>query len=507
MLEDGNNHSQDSDTFSDGNESDTPLIHETLLQKSEGDIQSKPKAKKHDKIKTNESLEEKNCRTVFIGNVPIDCVIKKSTRQSLLDHILNPSKEKKQISDKTRIESVRFRGIPLAAPVAEDQRVNEKAVKRSKAWQESQAQLHMGFDNETGGRAGRRGAKSLQSSESTAAPPTQFLTSGQKRKIGFVTGNFHPEAKSCLAYVVIAHVPEGSQEGTNNVSARDLAKMIALKADGTTFLDHILRCDVAWCASSKANTKLSSSISLDEQRRTLYIGGLDFLEEEDSIRRAIESKLLEEKEGLPDGAPSWVERVRVIRDKATSLNKGFAYVLLRTQDAVEEMLALPKESFKIGKRKVRLQKYLSTGQASALKKIKDPKSEKNKKLDQNKNTKGNRQKTKQNETPRKRVRLDLTKEIETNYKGPDQSKELANLSKAERKTIKSNNQLRVERRMLKKQNKLKLKILSNNNSKSIDDTQTLKPIKNKLKHKKSVKFDSKTKTKKAKSKSTTKSLT
>ncbi|KAI9605168.1 hypothetical protein H4Q26_003143 [Puccinia striiformis f. sp. tritici PST-130] len=173
----------------------------------------------------------------------------------------------------------------------------------------------------------------------------------------------------------------------------------------------------------------------DQGRRTLFIGGLDFVEEEDSIRKAVEKRILEEKKGsLPDGANTWVERVRVIRDKATSLTKGFAYVLLRTQDAVEEMLALPKGSFKIGKRKVQLQEYLSTGQSSALKRTgeststnnkQDKKSKLNHQTDPNSSSKTGTQKPKTHNKPR----IDLSKEISTEYKGPDQSKELATMDK------------------------------------------------------------------------------
>ncbi|EFP89763.1 uncharacterized protein PGTG_15419 [Puccinia graminis f. sp. tritici CRL 75-36-700-3] len=442
--------------------------------------------------KSAESFEEKNRRTVFVGNVHIDCVKNKSASRALLEHLLNPSKEESGgLAPQARIDSIRYRGIPLATPIGSEPPKDQHGSKRSKAWQDSQAAggTRPSFDDAAGGSAGRRGAKPLESSESTL-PTVKFLTGGQKRKIGYVTGDIHPEAKSCLAYVVIAPPPPpppssstttSSSHPSAHLSAIELAQLIVAKSDGTSFMDRVIRCDMASQPPSKKTPNNPSSHTIDnkEQRRTLFIGGLDFVEEEDSIRKAVESKLVEEKKGLPEGAATWVERVRVVRDKATSLTKGFAYVLLRTQDAVEEMLALPEGSFKIGKRRVRLQKYLSSGQSSALKRVREPTTKNGEK----RGGKPNPLNPSQDST--KRPRIDLTKEIQTTYQGPDQSQELALLDKSERKKIKSANQARVERRMLKKQNQLKIKILNSQKSshKKQEFHNTLKPFKKSVVHK------------------------
>ncbi|KAI7958154.1 hypothetical protein MJO29_006371 [Puccinia striiformis f. sp. tritici] len=469
---------------------DTPLVHETALARSSSTSKSKTRNPKKKDL-PDETSEQKNARTVFIGNVHIDCVKNKSASRALQEHLLRPVESENQV----RIESIRYRGIPLATPIGSEPPKEQHGAKRSKAWQEAQAGSRPTFDDAAGGSAGRRGAKAAESSE-TSLPTVKFLTGGQKRMIGYVTGDIHPEAKSCLAYAVIAP-PLADAQGTTTKTAAELAKLIATKNDGTSFMDRVLRCDIAFQSPSKTTKNTTSnnpahSIDYKEQRRTLFIGGLDFVEEEDSIRKAVEKRILEEKKGsLPDGANTWVERVRVIRDKATSLTKGFAYVLLRTQDAVEEMLALPEGSFKIGKRKVRLQKYLSTGQSSALKRTReststnskqDKKSKLNHQTDPNSSSKTGTQKPKTHNKPR----IDLSKEISTDYKGPDQSKELATMDKDQRKRIKSANQLRVERRMLKKTNQLKIKILStrkssNSHSSKSEFHNTLKPFKSAIK--------------------------
>ena len=70
----------------------------------------------------------------------------------------------------------------------------------------------------------------------------------------------------------------------------------------------------------------------DEDRRTCFIGGLDFAESEEKLRTWVETTLTKER-GEPDADDEletrWVERVRIVRDKATGLGKGFAYVLLK----------------------------------------------------------------------------------------------------------------------------------------------------------------------------------
>ncbi|PLW27552.1 hypothetical protein PCASD_23416 [Puccinia coronata f. sp. avenae] len=430
----------------DEQDSDIPLVHETVLARTTSASLPKPKTRKPAKMDPTETPEQKNARTVFVGNVHIDCVKNKSTSRALLEHLLNPLKEETALGTQARIESIRYRGIPLATPIGNEPPKNQHGAKRSKAWQEAQGGLRPSFDD--------------------------------KRMIGYVTGDLHPEAKSCLAYVVIAPPANGIEESTELTGAAELAKLIATKADGTSFMDRVIRCDLtAPPPTTSSGTSSHPSIDLKEQRRTLFIGGLDLVEEEESIRKAVESRLLEEKKGLPEGAPTWVERVRVVRDKATSLTKGFAYVLLRTQDAVEEMLALPPGSFKIGKRKVRLQKYLSAGQSSALKRTREEgsssKPEKRSKLNA-----GDPSGTMTRAQPKK-PRIDLTKPIDTGYKGPDLSQELASLDKNARKKIKSANQLRVERRMLKKQNKIKLTILDSHakSGRKSELHQVLKPFK------------------------------
>ncbi|MBW0463587.1 hypothetical protein O181_003302 [Austropuccinia psidii MF-1] len=432
--------------------SDEPTItfsdQQTNQEETNEPNQSQLKHQKEKLNDLNETSEQLQARTVFIGNVNIECATSKSCKRALLDHLFNPLKDPSPLAPSTRIESIRFRAIPLATPITPDNQLGQRSSKRSQAWKECQ----ITFDDSRGGPAGHRGAKGFAETDSLPNKAITSLTPAQKRKIGFVTKNIHPEAKSCIAYLVISNTQLPHHE-SNPLSAQELAKLIVTKADGTSFMGHILRCDLA-CRNSSSKANLPT-IDLDQQRRTLFIGGLDFNEQEDSIRQAIEARLVEENIALPEGFATFVERVRIVRDKATALAKGFAYVLFKTREAVEEMLALPEGSFKIGKRKVRLQKYITAARSSALKQLGQPITDK-----QSYSSKSSKAGKLTKTESSKRPPLDLTQEIVPVYKGEDMSQKLKTLSKSERKKIKSDNSDRVERRLLKKQAKLRIKLLS-----------------------------------------------
>lgn len=80
------------------------------------------------------------------------------------------------------------------------------------------------------------------------------------------------------------------------------------------------------------NTGASYTVPPIEARRTLFMGGLDFAENEENVRVATEAVLVKER-GEAKGEKGWVERVRLIRDASTGLGKGFGYVLLRVRSS------------------------------------------------------------------------------------------------------------------------------------------------------------------------------
>lgn len=84
---------------------------------------------------------------------------------------------------------------------------------------------------------------------------------------------------------------------------------------------------------------IEQKAKLEEEKRTLYIGGLDYEEKEQAIRELCEKLMIEERGSPPSSsnetdatvghAASWVEKVRLVRDSETGLGKGFAYVMFK----------------------------------------------------------------------------------------------------------------------------------------------------------------------------------
>lgn len=158
------------------------------------------------------------------------------------------------------------------------------------------------------------------------------------------------------------------------------------------------------------------------------------------------------------------------------------------------MLALEAKTFKVGKRKVRLQKYVVPGKCAALKKLGH----------EIQTSRGKAEKPdKAGSRATKRPKLDLSRDIPAVYAGPDLSQTLKPLSKAERKTIKSSTPARVERRMLKKQAKLKIKLADQQVDRKIEAVKS-RPLKHTINKptmvsasKKHTRTDKKSKVKKA----------
>jgi nucleolar protein 12 len=163
--------------------------------------------------------------------------------------------------------------------------------------------------------------------------PKGFLTLAQKRKIAYITGETNAAADSCTAYVVLS-VGEGVEK-----TPKEIAELIVRYADATQFMGKTLRVDRV--GASKGKTSLAEQAEeqrrkAEEDKRTVYVGNLDFAQGEDGLRQLVEELLVAERGQPPklsgdlEGKePRWVERVRIIRDKDTALGKGFAYVLLK----------------------------------------------------------------------------------------------------------------------------------------------------------------------------------
>ena len=132
------------------------------------------------------------------------------------------------------------------------------------------------------------------------------------KKVAVIKQKYHEERSSIAAYVRFV-------EKAHAVSATVL--------NGTELDGHAIRVDLALAAKSHDN------------KRAVFLGNLDFKVQENEIR-ALFRKCGE------------VESVRLVRDSATGIGKGFGYVNFASEESVE--LALRLINQEVAGRKVRV---------------------------------------------------------------------------------------------------------------------------------------------------------
>lgn len=152
------------------------------------------------------------------------------------------------------------------------------------------------------------------------------------RKVAFAKKNLHKSRDSVNAYIVYKEKP---------------ASIAAKELNATVFEDHHLRVDHVSHPAPKDN------------KRTIFVGNLDFEEKEETLWKYFNSKLDED-----------VESVRIIRDSKTNLGKGFALVQFKDTLSVNKALLLndkPLESGALKKgRKLRISRAKSNAKPSLM---------------------------------------------------------------------------------------------------------------------------------------------
>lgn len=288
-----------------------------------------------------------------------------------------------------KLDSIRFRSLAFAStvfgrkesvaepvePGATPTEPGGRGRKRAREWRN---------DEDTDARGVRGGFRQKEAAPE-AVPESDkrkgALTDGQKRRVAFIRGELNEGKKACNAYLVL----EGLPASFSALSDKDVLDLVVKAADGSVFEGFHLRADhvrprsgaallAAAQKTARPNENLIApptgaatfNVPAAEARKTLFVGGLDFAETEEAVRKATEEVLVREK-GAPAAAgfACWVEGVRLIRDASTGLGKGFGYVLLRNPECVDELLVLPPgRNLKVSKRRVRLERC-KTGVAAA----------------------------------------------------------------------------------------------------------------------------------------------
>lgn len=112
------------------------------------------------------------------------------------------------------------------------------------------------------------------------------------------------------------------------------AATLALNANGSTFMERTIRVDTMRDPSQVALKDAVSALSRRDAwlpsgadpKKSVFVGGLDYAAKEQDVRAFFEALLTTERGAAEE---SWVQEVRIVRDKDTQLGKGFGYVHFR----------------------------------------------------------------------------------------------------------------------------------------------------------------------------------
>ncbi|KAJ7750138.1 hypothetical protein DFH07DRAFT_1034712 [Mycena maculata] len=370
-----------------------PPVHESLTKRA----RAKP-TKKAKVVPEGETPAQRDARTLFVGGLPIEIVQKKPIQKRLSRHLLSflPS------GSRVKIESTRFRSVAFRDPTsstalsasASPTTTPGANAKLSANTVPIPGANHASARASTWRQSGAADAKGKSEAEDEGAGgEKQYLTPAQKKKILFIQGAIHPEARGVNAYVVLAHHSGDADEDTPAAAAAHIART----ANASVFVERTLRVDVcAPGAGAGADGEAGMGGAAGDPKLSIFVGNLDFGAREDDVRTFFEGVLAGERgpapappdamsdEGEDDGAGGrWVLGVRLVRDRETQLGKGFGYVRFVDRECVDEILALAKTDegrakLKFAKRTLRAQRCRVIGAAkpaaSASASAKDPKS-------------------------------------------------------------------------------------------------------------------------------------
>lgn len=382
---DSSDENDDEDDEGDEEEEATKsTTHEFLLSKVGNNC---VRRKLQERTQESEGVRDK--RSIFVGNLPIDCVESKSLTKALHKHIVAHS----PYPSITRIESLRYRSVAFSRPTADyaaqsgaEAAANERRRARAKAFKDAVA-----------------AAEAADGKGST----TVYLNAKQKCKVAAINREINDKAKSVNAYVTLEKLRESDLNKLTNLAASTsttvqghpervtppiLAALTAANADETLFQGRHLRLDIAVAlsidelvasgldrfVSSGANSAAAETLSRilsaggsggsgrkEDRNKTIFVGNLEFEADEEDLRSLLEGVLREERGSPPeatfdlsaelsilppfetkdDAASSirqttWVQAVRIVRDPATQMGKGFAYVRFSDEICVDELMAI-----------------------------------------------------------------------------------------------------------------------------------------------------------------------
>ncbi|KAJ3990143.1 hypothetical protein F5890DRAFT_1569909 [Lentinula detonsa] len=479
---------EDASSNEEDEENHQPPQHETLSRNQHP--KKLPKAiSKY--APPDETLEQRNARTIFVGNLSVEVSQKKSLLKSLQRHILALIPSSSDSSNiKPKIESTRFRSVPFAMPTSTlEKDEDEASTRKDKSKSSSKARQHDIDRTKSWKKSSGPGEKE---EEGSAKSEKKFLTPAQKKKIAFINQDIHASGSSINAYILFAHPIPTSDEVPKRKSnlpplpdvmnPYEAARLAKEACDGSEFMERTLRVDVvAQTADSdlvEAQGRVLRTGSDVDPKRCIFVGNLDFESKEEDVRAYFEGVLSAEKgprvgrvneddeeqdsDSVSDGdkgndakqiaskgrgrSEGWVTRVRIIRDKDTQLGKGFGYVQFAERDCVDQIIAAALEpgKLKFAKRKLRVERCKTIPGGSFKVKVKSASSSSSR--PDIPASKANRS------TPTMSTSLSIPKG------DPNLGSKLAHLSKEERKSAKAADADRLARRLAKKKSRMAMAV-------------------------------------------------
>ncbi|KAG8887134.1 hypothetical protein FRB98_000443 [Tulasnella sp. 332] len=439
-------------------------VHISLAQPQSGQP-SKPRKVKY--VPPNETKDEVDARTIFIGNLPISILKSKAStyRPSFSNDRLMIVCDAKNTSlppnAKWKVESTRYRSVAFNTSSASSHKPDEE-----------------------------QHTVEVRGKEKEDETPTEYLTANQKKRLAFIKGELHNKAEVTNCYIVLGHhPPPPSSESEQLVQNPDflhpaeVARLVVRDMDGSMFQDRTIRVDRV--GKAKLTDTTVGTSRKEDMKRTVFVGSLTFEATEEDVRAFFEAIVEEERgevdedendgEGVSiesekeendgDGddddddekeqtqeedwvkagqKKTWVQSVRVIRDPDTQLGKGIAYVTFRDVECVDEVLALSPEKLSFGRRTLRVQRCKTISGSTA----------KSKSTPKPTTSESKTKRSKSNANPNATSKATPVPIPSVPKGDPTLGARLSGLSVIDRKEAKSNNADRVARRLAKKKQRV-----------------------------------------------------
>ena len=136
---------------------------------------------------------------------------------------------------------------------------------------------------------------------------------------------------ACNAYIIFAHPHPDRPTNVAPVMNPFEAATAVLAANGSTFMSRTIRVDKLRLPSAVALEKATNALSKRDAwlpsnadpKKSLFVGGLDYAAKEEDVRVLFEELVKSERGAATE---RYVTGVRIVRDAATQLGKGFGYV-------------------------------------------------------------------------------------------------------------------------------------------------------------------------------------